>query len=195
MKKAEVISVVFRIGFVRTLQARFDQPGLFSGFKKRDFALLSSLIHNSTALSVSILAFFQKFRNEERQIFDEVGVHPTLFWNSNEMISIGPSCYDKNFGGFSERLSAKFTPKNSKDVFIVIPTVTYSKKKHASSAALFAQFLAVWDKFKIRSISFQQLRLGLYYKRHPLGLGADFEQYGSKPIQKSPFGCYYRKTL
>lgn len=214
MKKVKVISVVFIIGFVSILQAQFTQLELFSGFQKTDFTLLSSYsINDSNKLGVTTLAFFQKFREKENQIFDEVGVQPTLFWNVSKNIALGPSLYYNSFAGFSERLSAKFTLKNSKALFIVIPAFAYSEKKQASQAEIFAQFqlnrplsstislwfsgqfLTVWDKFKTHSRSFQQLRLGLSYKGHQFGLGSDFDQYGLKPIQKSSFGLYYRKTF
>lgn len=214
MKIVVLISVVFIIGFVSTLQAQFTQVELFSGFEKTDFTLLSSYsLNESNTLSITTLGFFQKFRKKDNQIFDEVGVQPTLFWNFNKSISIGPSLYFNSFGGFSERLSAKFTLKKSNALFIVIPTVAYSEKKQASQAEIFTQFqlntpltttislwfnwqfLTVWDKFKTHSRSFQQLRLGASYEGHQFGLGSDFDQYGLKPIQKSSFGVYYRKTF
>ncbi|WP_211341744.1 hypothetical protein [Ulvibacterium marinum] len=71
-----------------------------------DFTLFSNYsINDNNALSIATLAFFQKFRERENQIFDEVGVQPTLFWNINKTIALGPSLYYNSFGGFSERLS------------------------------------------------------------------------------------------
>ncbi|WP_298504401.1 hypothetical protein [uncultured Maribacter sp.] len=214
MKKIRIISGVFIIGLVSSLQAQFTQIELFSGFDKTDFTLLSNYsINDSNNLSITTLAFFHKFRKKENQIFDEVGAQPTLFFNLNKSISLGPSLYYNSFGGFSERFSAKFTLKNSKALFVLIPTVAYSVKKNASLAEIFAQFqlsrplsakislwlngqlLTVWDKFKIHSRSFQQIRLGASYKGHQVGLGLDCDQYGPKPIQKFSFGMYYRKTL
>lgn len=214
MKKVRLISVIVTIAFVSSLQAQFTQLELFSGFEKTDFTLLSNYsINDGNTLSVTALAFFQKFREKENQIFDEVGVQPTIFWKANETIAIGPSLYYNSFGGFSERLSVKFTVKNSRALLVVIPTVAYSEKKDASLAEIFAQFqlhkplnekislwfngqfLTVWDKFETHSRSFQQLRLGLSYKGHQFGFGSDFDQYGPKPIHKSSFGLYYRKTL
>lgn len=214
MKKIRIISGVFILGLASTLQAQFTQLELFSGFDKTDFTLLSSYsINDSNTLSIATLAFFQKFREKENQIFDEVGVQPTLFWNASKTIAIGPSLYYNSFGGFSERLSAKFTLKNSRALLVVIPTVAYSEKKDASLAEVFAQFqlqtplsegislwlngqfLTVWDTFKTHSRSFQQLRLGASYKGHQLGLGSDFDQYGTNPITQSNFGLYYRKTF
>ena len=214
MKNITITSALLIVGFVGTLQAQFTQLELFSGFKKTDFNLFSNhSINDSNTLSIATLAFFQKYRKRENQIFDEVGVQPTLFWNVSKNIALGPSLYYNSFGGFSERLSAKFSLKNSRALLVVIPTVAYSKKKDASLAEVFAQFqlniplsekislwlngqfLTVWDKFKTHSRSFQQLRLGLSYKGHQFGLGLDFDQYGPEPIQKSSFGLYYRKTL
>ncbi|AZQ59344.1 hypothetical protein EJ994_11185 [Maribacter sp. MJ134] len=214
MKRIELISTTFLIGFVSTLQAQFTQLELFSGFEKTDFTLFSNYpINANSNLSIATLAFFQKYREEENQIFDEVGVQPTAFWNINEIIALGPSLYYNSFGGFSERLSAKFTLKNSRALLVVIPTVAYSEKKDASLGEVFTQFqiqkrltknlslwlngqfLTVWDTFKSHSRSFQQLRLGAAYKDHQLGLGVDFDQYGTEPIRKSSFGIYYRNTF
>lgn len=214
MKEIGHISLALIFGFVSGLQAQFTQLELFSGFEKTDFTLLSShSINYSNTLSVTTLAFFQKFRKKENQIFDEVGVQPTLFWSVNKTIALGPSLYFNSFGGFSERLSAKFTLKNSRALLVVIPTVAYLEKKDASLGEVFTQFqiqklltknlslwlngqfLTVWDSFKSHSRSFQQLRLGAAYKDHQLGLGVDFDQYGTEPIQKSSFGLYYRKTF
>ncbi|WP_276390308.1 hypothetical protein [Eudoraea chungangensis] len=214
MKKVELIQIIVTIAFVSTLQGQFTQIELFSGFEKTDFNLLSSYsINQSNTLSVTTLAFFQKFRESENRIFDEVGVQPTLFLTVSKNIALGPSLYYNSFGGFSERISAKFTFKNTKTLLVVIPTVAHSEKKDASLGEIFAQFqfhkplsdkislwcngqfLTVWDKFKTHSRSFQQIRLGLSFKGHQLGLGLDFDQYGPKPIKKSSFGLYYRKTL
>ena len=214
MKKIILITSFLTIGFANYLQAQFTQVELFSGFDKTDFSLYSSYtINKSKTLSINTLAFFQKFRDEENQGFDEIGVQPTLFWNINKNISIGPSLYYNSFSGYSERLSAKFTVKNSRVLFVIIPTVAHSEQKDASYAETFAQFqfntpinkkvslwlngqfLTVWDEFKTHSRSFQQLRSGVSFNGHQFGIGLDFDQYGPNPIKKSSFGLYYRKTL
>ena len=214
MKKIILITSFLTIGFANYLQAQFTQVELFSGFDKTDFPLYSSYtINKSKTLSINTLAFFQKFRDEENQVLDEAGVQPTVFWNINENISIGPSLYYNSFSGYSERLSAKFTVKNSRVLFVIIPTVAHSEQKAASYAETFAQFqfntpinkkvslwlngqfLTVWDEFKTHSRSFQQLRSGVSFNGHQFGIGLDFDQYGPNPIKKSSFGLYYRKTL
>jgi len=214
MKKIIIITSFLTIGFANYLQAQFTQLELFSGFDKTDFTLYSSYtINKSKTLSINTLAFFQKFRDEENQVFDEAGIQPTVFWNINENISIGPSLYYNSVSEYSERLSAKFTVKNSRVLFVVIPTVAHSEQNDASYAETFAQFqlnmpinkkvslwlngqfLTVWDKFKTHSRSFQQLRSGVSFNGHQFGIGLDFDQYGPSPIKKSSFGLYYRKTL
>jgi len=214
VKKLRIISIVVLIGFVSTSQAQFTQLELFSSFDKTDFTLLSSYsVNDSNILNITILAFFQKFREKENQILDEVGVQPTIFWNINEAIALGPSLYYNSFGGFSERLSAKFMLKNSRALLVVIPTIAYSEQKDASLGEVFAQFqlhkplnektslwlngqfLTVWDTFKSHSRSFQQLRLGAAYKGNQFGFGFDFDQYGTTPITQSNFGLYYRNTF
>lgn len=206
--------VTLIIGYVSALQAQNTQLELFSGFEKIDFTFFSNYsINDSNTLSIATLAFFQKFGKKDYQIFDEVGVQPTLFWNLNETFTIGPSLYYNSFGGFSERISAKLMFKNSIALLVVIPTAAYSEKKDASLGEVFAQFqlqtplgvkvslwlngqfLSVWDKFKSHSRSFQQLRIGLSYKDHRFGLGLDLDQYGPEPITQSNTGLFYRKNF
>lgn len=214
MKKIIIISSLLTIGFANCIQAQFTQIELFFGFDKTDFTSYSSYtINESKTLSINTLAFFQKFSNEESQVFDEVGVQPTLFWNINKSIAIGPSLYYNSFSGYSERLSAKFSIQNSRLLFVIIPTIAHSEQKNASYAEVFTQFqlnksindkfflwlngqfLTVWDKFNRHSRSFQQLRAGVSFSGHQFGVGVDFDQYGPNPIEKSSFGLYYRKTL
>ncbi|MDH7912775.1 hypothetical protein [Winogradskyella sp. SYSU M77433] len=214
MKKLRIISLLFTIGFTNLMQAQFTQIELFSGFEKTDFTAYSSyFINDRKSLSINTLAFFQKYNEEENQGFDEVGVQPTLFWNITKHISIGSSLYYNSIAGYSHRLSGKFTLKNSRVLLVVIPSIAHSKKMDAGYAEAFAQFqfniplnnkislwfngqfLTVWDKFDMHSRSFQQLRMGLSIKVHQFGVGADFDQYGPNPIEKTSFGVYYRKTL
>lgn len=214
MKKEILITSFLTIGFVNYLQAQFTQIELFSGFDKTDFTLYSRYsINKKNTLSIATLAFFQKFRDEQNQVFDEAGVQPTLFWNLNKHIAVGPSLYYNSFSGYSERLSAMFTLKSPRLLFVIIPTVAYSEQKNASYAEVVAQFqfnkpindkiaiwsngqfLTVWDEFKTHSRSFQQLRAGVSFNGHQLGIGLDFDQYGPNPIEKTSFGMYYRNTF
>lgn len=213
MKKIVIITSVLILGIAGSINAQFTQVELFSGLEKTDFTLYSSYsIEKKNTLSLATLAFFQKFHDKDES-FDEIGVQPTLFWNIHKNISIGPSLYYNSVAGFSERLSAKFTLRNSRVLFVIIPTVAYSEQTKASYAETFAQFqlkkpinnkvslwlngqfLTVWDEFKSHSRSFQQLRAGVSIRGHQLGLGLDFDQYGPNSIEKSSFGLYYRKTL
>lgn len=214
MKKIILITSFLTIGFANFLQAQFTQVELFSGFDKTDFTLYSRYsINKKNTLSIATLAFFQKFRVEQNQVFDEAGVQPTLLWNLNKHIAIGPSLYYNSFSGYSERLSATFTLKSPRLLFVIIPTVAHSEQKNAGYAEVVAQFqfnepinnkvslwingqfLTVWDEFKTHSRSFQQLRTGVSFNGHQLGIGLDFDQYGPNPIEQTSFGVYYRNTL
>ncbi|WP_405207241.1 hypothetical protein [Aquimarina sp. LLG6339-5] len=214
MKKIILITFLLTFGFANYLQAQFTQVKLFSGFEKTDFIVYASYtINKSKTFIINTLAFFQKFRNEENQVFDETGVQPMVFWDINENISISPSLYYNSFSGYSERLSAKFAIKNSRVLFVIIPTIAHSEQKKASYTKIFAQFefntpinkkvslwlngqfLTVWDEFKTHSRSFQQLRSSVSFNRHQFGIGVDLDQYGHIPIEKSSFGLYYRTTL
>ncbi|WP_344737202.1 hypothetical protein [Hyunsoonleella aestuarii] len=209
-----IITSFLTIGFANYLQAQLTQVELFSGLDKTDFTFFSSYtINESQTLSVNTLAFLQKFKDDDNKTFDEIGVQPTLFYNINKNIAIGPSLYYNSFAGYSERLSVKFTIKNSRVLFVVIPTVAHSEKTEASYVEMMTQFqinrpikdkvslwlngqlLTVWDEFKKHSRSAQQLRIGVSFNGHQIGIGLDFDQYGPNPIKKSSFGMYYRKTL
>ncbi|WMI64773.1 hypothetical protein RBH94_11960 [Aestuariibaculum sp. YM273] len=214
MKKIIIITSFLTIGFANYLQAQFTQVEIFSGFDKTEFTLYSSApINNENTLSIATLAFFQKFNKKENVGFNEAGVQPTLFWNIHKNVSIGSSLYYNSVAGYSQRLSVKFTLKNSRILFIVIPTVAHSEQTETSYAEAFVQFqfntpinnkvslwlsgqfLTVWDEFKRHSRSFQQWRAGVSFNGHQFGFGLDFDQYGPKPVEKSSFGAYYRKTL
>ncbi|MFX0557756.1 hypothetical protein ACOCEA_13235 [Maribacter sp. CXY002] len=214
MKKIITITLLLFLGFAKLCNAQFTQVELFYGLSKTDFTLyLSYPINEKNTLSIATLAFFQNFSKMENGQFDEVGVQPTLLWNINKSISIGPSIYYNSAAGYSERLSAKLTLKNSSLLFVIIPTFAHSEQTNASYAEVFAQFqynipikenislwfngqfLTVWDKLKTHSRSFQQLRAGVSLYDHQFGMGVDFDQYGTDPLVKSSFGLYYRKTL
>jgi len=127
MKKILIISSLLTLGIASNLRAQFTQLELFSGFHKTDVTVLAShTINKSLTLSITTLAFLQKFK--------EIGLQPTLFWNINEHIAVGPSLYYNSFAGYSERLSAKLTLKNSRLLFVLIPTVAHSEQTKASYA-------------------------------------------------------------
>lgn len=214
MKKIVIILSVFILGVANNLNAQFTQVELFTGLDKTDFTLYSSYpINEKNTLSIATLAFFQKFNKEANEGFDEVGVQPTLFWNFNRSVAVGPSIYYNSFAGYAERLSARLILKNSRALYVIIPTVAHSEQKKAGYAEVFAQFqfnspindkislwlngqfLTIWDKFKTHSRSFQQLRAGVSFNGHQLGIGVDLDQYGTDTIKKSSLGIYYRKTL
>ncbi|WP_445384607.1 hypothetical protein ACT6NV_11565 [Robiginitalea sp. IMCC44478] len=214
MKNIVTITTVLILGFANTLNAQFTQVELFSGFNKTDFTLYASYpINEKRTLNSATLAFFQKFNEKENEEFDEVGIQPTLFWNLNKHISVGPSLYYNSVAGYSERFSAKLAVKSSRLLVVVIPTVGHYHRTKRGYAETFAQvqfrtpinkrvaiwlngqFLTVWDNFKKHSRSFQQLRAGVSFKGHQLGIGVDLDQYGPNPVEKSSFGFYYRKTL
>ncbi|WP_369992955.1 hypothetical protein [Winogradskyella sp.] len=214
MKKIVFITSAFIIGFANNLNAQFTQIELFTGFDKTDFTIYSSYyLNNNKTLSLNTLAFFQKFKDKENQRFDEVGLQPTLFWNINNNIALGSSIYYNSFAGYSERLSAKFTLKNSRVLLVTIPTIAYSQQKNASYAEVLfqiqlntpindnvalwfnGQLLTIWDEFEKHSRSFQQLRAGISFNGHQFGIGIDFDQYGPNPLEQSSFGLYYRNNL
>ena len=214
MKKITIITSLLLLGFSNSLNAQFTQVETFSGFDKTDFTLYSSYpINEKNTLSMATLAFFQKFNEKENEEFDELGIQPTFFWNFNKQISLGPSLYYNSVAGLSQRLSAKLSLKASRLLVVVMPTLGHYQQTKRAYVETFAQiqfntpvneklsiwlngqFLTVWNDFKRHSRSFQQLRGGLSYKGHQIGVGVDFDQYGPKPVEKFSFGVYYRTIL
>jgi len=215
MKKL-ILASLFAMAFVKPLQAQYTQLELFSGFQKTDFTFYSSqVVYPKNKLSLATLAFFQNFKEKENTVFNEAGVQPTLFWNVNKHIALGPSIYYNSVAGYSERLSVKYTLLNSRHLLVIVPSVGHFQgdKKEPIYAETFAQFqfnfpinhnislcvngqfLTVWQAFKTHLRSFQQWRTGVSINGHQLGLGIDLDQYGPTPIEKSSFGLYYRKFL
>ncbi len=213
MKTGTLIFLVL-YGVIQPLTGQFTQLEFFSGATKTDVTLLSSIgLNHKNTLQLTTLAFFQRFREEENSVFDEIGLQPTLFWNLHKNVALGPSIYYNSFSGYSERLSARLTLKNKQLLFVALPTLAYSEQKKASYAELFAQvqiqvpvsqklsfwlngqFLTVWDEFKIHARSYQQLRLGISLHDHQVGIGLDMDQYGTQPVNKSSLGLYYRRIL
>lgn len=214
MKRIQLLLSILAITFTANLYAQFTQVELFSGFDKTDFTLFSSQpINASQNLTINTLAFFQKFRKEENQGFDEIGVQPTLLWSFHKNFAFGPSLYYNSFAGYSERASAMYALKKTHLLLVVMPTVAHSGQKKILQGEAFAQFqfqvplndkislwlngqfLTVWDKFKTHSRSFQQIRTGVSVNGHQFGIGADFDQYGAHPVERSSIGVYYRKII
>lgn len=214
MKKLILFASLLAFAFVQPSSAQFTQIELFSGVKKIDFSLYSSkVLLQKNKLSLATLAFFHKFKTNKN--LDEIGVQPTVFWNANKSFSIGPSFYYNSMAAYSNRLSVKYTFKNSKLLLAVIPSIGHTRgnmkeKLYAEFFTQFqyctpikkniklymnGQFLTVWKSFKNHARSFQQFRIGLSVQTHQVGIGLDLDQYGALILQKSTYGFYYRKTI
>ncbi len=194
--------------------AQITQLELASGLKKTDFTSFSLRpLTKNDKFSVGTLAFFQKYHQQEDQIFDETGVHSTLYWNINSAISVGPGLYFNSVAGFSERLSILYSIQSSHFVLTAIPTVSHANETGSINGELFfqmqvtrplkeewklllsAQMLTTWDKFSNHARSFQQLRAGFDKQATQFGLAIDFDQYGHSPITRTSLGVFVRKIF
>ena len=191
-----------------------DQPVRLTEdkFKSKSTVQVFAKIDKRQNLSITTLAFFQKFNGENQQ-FDEIGLQPTLFWNVSNNFSLGPSIYYNSFAGLSERISARVILKSLNLSAVLMSTVAHSEQNNNIytegfaqiqynkvlsknlSLWLIGQFLTIWNDFKVHSRSYQQLRIGMSLSDHQIGIGLDLDQYGSRPIEKSSYGIYYRKNL
>lgn len=214
MKKVKTVLALSLLIFSQKTIAQFSQLEFASGITKTDFTSFSIRpINDEKTLSISTLAFFQKFHEKENTIYDELGVQTTVFWNFSKNISIGPSLYYNSVSGFSERISLLLSTKTKGFSLTVIPSIAHLDLSNFINGELFIQIqlaqplkkewyallsatmLTHWDKFSTHSRSFQQLRVGFSHKRTQFGLATDFDQYGKEPIKKSSIGLFVRKIF
>ena len=202
------------MAFIYASSAQITQLELASGPKKTDFTSFSLRpLAQNVPFSIGTLAFFQKFHQQENYVFDEAGVHSTIYWNINKAISIGPGLYYNSIVGFSERLSILYAIRSPHFVLTAIPTIAHSEATGHINGEVFlqmqytrplkgdwklllsAQMLTYWDKFSHHSRSFQQLRAGFDKQATQFGLAIDFDQYGSAPVTRTSVGVFVRKIF
>ncbi len=214
MKKTNILTVFLLLIVTQQGFSQITQLELASGFSKTGLSSFSiKPISKDLPLSLATLAFFQKYHDQENTQFDETGVQTTIFWNINEAVSVGPGLYFNSVAGFSQRLSVLLKSKSNNFMATAIPTVSRADKTGSINAGLFLQLyytrpmnatwnllfstqaLTHWAKFKQHSRSFQQIRVGVEYKALQFGPAIDLDQYGSKPLTRSSFGLFIRKTF
>lgn len=211
MKNTALTLVFLTFGVVLHLAGQFTQVEFFTSLDKTSFNLYSNHhINDAKTLNLATLGFFENYRSNENRDFNEVGIQPTLFWNLSKTFSIGPSIYYNSIAGFSQRLSAKYVFKNEKLLVALLPSIGHSPQEGKTYAEAFVQFqlnvplkksmsfwvngqfLNVWDAFTTHSRSFQQLRTGISFKTHQLGLGLDLDRYGPEALSTHAIGIYHR---
>lgn len=194
--------------------AQITQLELASGARKTDFTSFSLRpLTQNAAFSVGTLAFLQKYHQQEDLIFDETGVHSTIYWNINDAISIGPGLYLNSVGGFSERLSILYAIRTPHLVLNIIPTIAHAEDTGFINGELFlqmqltkplkegwkllfsSQILTHWNKFSKHTRSFQQLRVGVDRQATQFGLALDYDQYGDAPMTRTSLGVFVRKIF
>ena len=202
------------MAFIYGSNAQITQMELASGLNKTDFTSFALRpLTQSAQFSVGTLAFLQKFHEQENGMFDEAGVHATVYWNINKVISIGPGLYYNSIAGFSERLSMLYTIRSQHFVLAAIPTIAHSEVTGHINGEMFlqmqwtqplkgdwklllsAQMLTYWDKFSYHSRSFQQIRAGFDKQATQFGLAIDFDQYGISPVTRTSIGVFVRKIF
>lgn len=194
--------------------AQITQLELASGGKKTDFTSFSLRpLTPAAKFSVGTLAFFQKYHQQEDSMFDESGVHSTIYWNITKSVSIGPGLYYNSVAGFSQRLSLLYAIKSQHLVLTAIPTVAHAEQTGLINGEMFlqmqltlplkkdwsllfsAQLLTNWEEFSHHTRSFQQLRIGVDKNATQFGLAIDFDQYGDAPITRISPGVSVRKIF
>ena len=214
MKKLRTLSFICLLLLSQKGIAQLTQLEVVSGGSKTDFTSFSiQTLNKRKTLSISTLAFFQKYHQQKNEAFDESGVQGTLFFKLNKRFSIGPSLYHNSVAGFSERLSFMATHRSQKLLITIIPSVVHSQQLKSVGGEYFmqmqfqqpikskwdiianVQMLSYWNKFSIHERSFQQIRTGISYNSSQFGLAIDIDQYGSEPVRKTSIGIFLKKTF
>jgi len=212
-KRNTLLTLIF-IAIAHGGMAQITQLELASGLKKTDFTSFSLRpLTADGSFSVGTLAFFQKYHQQESTMFDEAGVHTTVYWNISKAISIGPGLYYNSVAGFSQRLSLLYTFQSPHFVFTAIPTIAHVEQTRLMNGEVFlqmqltlpvkedwkllfsAQMLTNWEKFSNHTRSFQQLRIGVDKQATQFGLAIDFDQYGGSPVTRTSPGVFVRKIF
>ncbi|MTI39708.1 hypothetical protein [Fulvivirga lutimaris] len=214
MTKRNTLLTLILIVIAHGSIAQITQLELASGLKKTDFTSFSLRPLTPTAnFSIGTLAFFQKYHEQESFMFDEAGVHSTIYWNINKAFSIGPGLYYNSAAGFSQRLSILYAIKSQHLVLTAIPTIAHAEQTGFINGEMFlqmqltiplkeewelllsAQVLTNWEKFSLHTRSFQQLRAGFDKHATQFGLALDYDQYGDAPITRTSLGVFVRKIF
>ena len=215
MKKKSALLFSFTLFiFSKSITAQVTQLELTMGFNKSDFSSFTiKSLDDKNKLSISTLAFFQKFYRKEDFLFDETGVQTSVYWNFTKNLSVGPSLYYNSVSGFSEKLSFRIFKGGSHFVFVAIPAIFHTEDDGSINGGLFfqlqymkpikrewnfwanTQVLTEWNRFSIHSRSFRQVRTGVAYKSNQFGAAADLDAYGHTLIWKNSIGIFVRKVF
>jgi hypothetical protein len=216
MKNELVLLLLLSILFGRkSATAQITQLEITAGFSKSDFNSFNiKPLDEKSKLSISTLAFFQKFYHHEDLPYDEVGVQPSVYWNFSKSVHLGPSLYYNSGAGFSEKLSFLFLNEGKHLVVVAIPSVFHTERdnnvnvdvfiqmqysrpiKNNWSILTYTQLLTTWKKFLEHTRSFQQVRAGVTYKNNQFGLSIDFDEFGPElTTPKTTIGVFIRKVL
>ena len=216
MKKKSALLFSFTLFILsKSIPAQVTQLELTTGFYKSDFSLFTTKsLDDKNKFSISTLTFFQKFYREHDFAFDETGVQPSVYWNFTKNLSVGPSLYFNSVSGFSEKLSFVIFIAGSHVACVAIPTIFHTENNGSINGGLFfqlqymrsikrdwnflanTQILTEWNRFSIHSRSFQQVRIGVAYKKNnQFGAAADLDVYGHTQIWKKSIGIFVRKVF
>lgn len=214
MKTRNTLIAIAFLAVIHGGYAQITQLELASGFNKTDFTSFSlKPIASNATFSIATLAFFQKYHQQENVMFDVAGVQPTLYWNINQSISIGPGLYYNSVEGFSKRLSVLYAIRLPHFVMTAIPTIAHSEKTGYINGEVFlqmqwtrplkgdwklllsAQMLSSWYRFSRHTRSFQQVRAGFDKQATHFGLAIDYDQYGHSPVTRTSLGVFVRKIF
>ena len=214
MKKIYTITFVLLVVLSNRALSQITHIEYIPSNIKTDFSYYSiQPLTNNNALSLSTIAFFQKFYKQKDIAFNEVGVQTTGYWNFSKSVSIGPTLYFNSVAGFSEKVTLLIVKKTKKLTFVINPSIAYLNNKSILTTELFVQIQFIqplkndWSFLSYTNLftnlgninehlrSYQYLRIGLSKKNNQFGLSFNSDVYGIAPVLKISGGFFFRKII
>ena len=192
-----------------TLQAQQVQTSLMSGPEKTNFqTLVVQPLGSNGNFTFTNLAFFQRYHDEEDQVYDDLGVQGAIFYNLSANLGVGPGLYYNSPSGLMSKVMLQLRESHGPLTLMATPGIyrhendfwggeifaraTYIQPLD-EQVALFAKasMLTTWDRFDDHGRSFLHLRIGPRFSGGlHLGLGYDIDWYTPGRAEQRSAGVF-----
>lgn len=211
MKKIIVLLTVL-LTAVSVSAAQHLQQELLSGADKMVFQMsYTQQWDQQSNVQINGLAFYNRFYESEKRIFDEAVIQTSITRSFNKHFSVGPNLFYSNVAGLQPGflLNAQFQLAGI-DIKMS-PQVAYNVPSNAMQGGIAlllrkmvpvgsqwkiganAFLMGSWLRFDTHDRSIIQARVGpVYQNRVQFGLSYDLDQYSSKILQEDQIGFFVR---
>lgn len=197
---------------VNVSAAQHLQQELLSGADKMVFQTTFSQQWNQRSdIQINGLAFFNRFYDSEKQMFDEAVIQTSITGSFRKHFSAGPNLFYSNVAGLQPGVLLNATFQLAGVDIKLSPQVVYNVPNtalqggvsllirktiplnHQFKIGANAFLMGSWLRFRTHDRSIIQGRLGPVYKdRLQFGFSYDLDQYSSKILQEDQVGFFIR---